>query len=596
MSTQDCKDHLVYFFNGEGIPTVDSDWKRLSKKSVNTQYGSMPLREFENSVAGLNVWTLGDDDEITVMEGGTLLYDVGNDPSMSAYGGGDYFFFCPESFWIRNNYIPDWHTADILEAMTNIPAFWLQDEVEENMYCPPSGRTIADLHRDFQAAGLQLRDMSSAGSAIIKGAGPDTYGEVTRNSPPPAAILQGMIELFVADDPTIYENGEISLSAVANLVMKDLNGAEKSALTRDLSMLLREYSIESFQGAFYAPTDKDNLLERLKSAFADPNSRHTPGKLASGFQTDTRPDVDISGMDDHELYRHVLRNEIPQITTIGWRWDDLEGRIGPATEDEIAFYCGYLDRNYKLIRDRIIPDDVFERILPEYGKTTWNDYEKEGQTNYHTMPAPDEKYVEGIRSHIMGRFMERGFRFDETILSPPPTPITPLRVVQVADAYFDEDDDMMHEIGQIVGQLGGGGISVIPANGGPAQPMVTVQNNPAPPAPMAPRLPTEVDVWRAFQEGELDSLPSIASAGFAFTVKAGSEVGFICGYLDEEGSLLEVPIPETEITHLFTEYQITGRGNGTFIVRKMLGQSPDELSQVIKERLADVKIVDMSDQ
>lgn len=562
-------DYVVEWFNREGIQTNEADWKLISEQSVTTSAGPEPLRYFENSVVGATCWALGEDDDyVTFWEGGDIYYDVGHDSDMAALGAGDYFFFVPKSFWDRNGYIPDWHTSEILPHVTSLGSGYFTDEMQENMYALPQHKTIADLHRDFQAAGLTMKDMSLAGAtgANSPTTPSDDYGQVSRNSPPVGSIIDAMARGLEGENCEAIENGEIDIETLfTEVAEKGLNGAERDAAIADLKYALRQVGLEAF-GHRYAEADKDTIVTRLKSAASDPINRSGLGTAEQlhhkEAQAGTEPPADLTGMSNHEIYRNAIRGLIPQIAAIGWCWDDVENRQGPATDDELAFYCGYLGFDGRLIKDLIIPDDVFERILPEYGKMTWNDYEAEGATNYHTMPAPDAQYIDGVRSHIIGRFNERNYRNDPAIMLPPFDTLEP------SSNYVSTIDDGIDLLDQ--------------EDDSPFDPVQLTATTAPAPAPITPAgVEPESDEVAAYHYSILDDTGPVA---------------LLCLPTNASGEVVDDPNLTVMINEIFSEYVVETVGANTFKIRPLFGQKPAALVEKVHAYFKDRGIEEVEEQ
>ena len=557
MSTQESIEAIVEWYDRQGVTTDVADWVETSCQQIKNSYGHDELRLLDNTKAGLSCWALGDDDDyVTYWEAGDIYYDVCHDPNMASIGGADGFYFAPKAYWDRMGYIPDWHTSAILPHVTSLGSAYFADEMQENMYCLPQGKSVADLHRDFQAAGLIHRNLIDEATANTASQNED-YGEVTKRSPPAAAIISAMIREFDNEESTIYDGGEINLEAAYSNVIGSLNGAEKAVAGREVEKALEQVGISPF-GQKYADADKDDIIIRLRSAASDPVNNQSLGYVVQHHQaiaSETKePDADLSGMDFHEVYRQALRGLVPQIKGIGWTWDELEGRKGPATEDEIAFYCGYIDSNGRLMTNLLIPDDVFERILPEYGKMTWNDYEAEGASNYHTMPAPAEQYIAGAKAHISGRFAERGFREDPAILLPvfePLVPVSKFETQVVLDPIVDDFDDWEDE--------------------------------------------DESDDQTLHSAPTSTSDDDRVSAIYYTMISEDSPVTFGCFSVNNKLEVVEDPTLSGKVNALFSEYAVESADNNLFKVRPMLGQSTAALAKKVRERFAEIDVKDLSE-
>lgn len=547
MSSAECKEAIIEYFDTEGIETQEADWKRVSKNTVTTLHGNKEsLRLFENAVAGASAWTLGDDEDASILEAGDLLYDVGH------ADGETYLNFAPEVFWLRNNHLPDQHIGDILKAAHGLANWMIEDEACENNFVIDSKYSVADIHREMASLGIKHADFTSAGPAVTPAVGGVTVGEVGRHSPRAISVLSFVIKLFEDEDTTkAVENGEISLRTLVDGVFDEakLNTGERDALYGDLTKLFEEYGIPDFNTSYFAEADRDNVLGRLKMTAADRHSHMPAGSLA-GSEKDVRPDIDVTEIGDNELYRMVLRGEVPQISTIGFFFD--EKKTGPATEDELAWYCGYLGRDYKLMKDRTIPDKVFENIFAEYRKATFNDYEDDGMISYHTMPV-QEKYAEGIRSIITQRLTEMGFRNDDTIVN---APLPPLLAIRTA---------------------------------APVTPAV-VHHAPVVPV-VATSLPSPTVVPAVYSTAH-DTTASKKAFTIALTEK--TVICFVCGEVDEEDELL-ASIPADDVFRLFPEYEISQMSPGSFKVTKMFGEDISALENKVKSRLLEAGMVDSND-
>jgi hypothetical protein len=144
-----------------------------------------------------------------------------------------------------------------------------------------------------------------------------------------------------------------------------------------VTVLLDKQGIPDPMHNVFAESDRADLLERLIKAAARRSANMPVGKALDAFvqakQAAEAEPADISANSVEEIYRLAIRGKIPQIAAIGWCFDDE--RTGGATEDELAWYCGYVGHDGRLMRELYVPDHVFAGWFPEYRKITWNDYE-----------------------------------------------------------------------------------------------------------------------------------------------------------------------------------------------------------------------------
>lgn len=163
MSSGDIKEMLAGQFSG----TTEAQWKRTSKKKVQTSRGPWYAREFTNAAAGLNVIAFSDedDDETVILDAGTMLYhaEIQDMAEWGDEGEGVFVMFCPEAKWKRDHCIPDDHLEFILVSFYGVAEGFLE-EASENQFLARSGLTLEDVKSHLEFVGMVACDMSLAGS------------------------------------------------------------------------------------------------------------------------------------------------------------------------------------------------------------------------------------------------------------------------------------------------------------------------------------------------------------------------------------------------------------------------------------------------
>jgi hypothetical protein len=167
MSSGDIKEMIASQFYGQGAAAIANNWKRTSKKSVQTRYGTFYQRTFQNPKTGDEVITLADEDadEVVVLDAGTMFYHV-EIQDMSMMGGdkeGVFVMFCPEAKWKRDHCIPDQHLEMILTTCYGLAEGFLE-EMAENQFIARAGLTIEDVKSHLNFIGMVEHDMSLAGT------------------------------------------------------------------------------------------------------------------------------------------------------------------------------------------------------------------------------------------------------------------------------------------------------------------------------------------------------------------------------------------------------------------------------------------------
>lgn len=149
MSSDLAKMGLVSFFDGEGIPTKASDWKRTAKLKVRDGgYGERNahyVRRFENAKVGLTAFVYdgdleeyeGEGDYLYCHEAGDLYVSVIEvEENESTDGERFSLMFVSKTQWAREGYFPDQHWGHVLMTGYGIPADLIGDEVSENTFVP----------------------------------------------------------------------------------------------------------------------------------------------------------------------------------------------------------------------------------------------------------------------------------------------------------------------------------------------------------------------------------------------------------------------------------------------------------------------------
>ena len=160
MSSAEIKEEISQFFAGSKIGrTENRDWKMVSKKSL--WGGEAQIRTFRNPIIGLEVHTLDDYGEISIIESGTMLFDVGQADPEEMGMEGVFVMFAPESFWKREHCIPDSHLLWAMENCYGVKE-GLLDELAENQFLV-TDMTLEEVKTYLTSLGMRHEDMSTAG-------------------------------------------------------------------------------------------------------------------------------------------------------------------------------------------------------------------------------------------------------------------------------------------------------------------------------------------------------------------------------------------------------------------------------------------------
>lgn len=576
-----------------GLATDESEWKEIDRDEEKGPHGEEYDHITFQHTSGVELHAIthvDDGEEWQVSEGGTLLYDLGEDENMKAYGGGLYINFCPKSFWERNGYIPSdrWHEHEgaVLMIVFDLPAAVAENELMEGNFGPPGHITdMASAHSYLQKQGFEYRDMTAARATAAA-----TAAASVKRPTDKATVVDVLLPII----KEFETGGEFDRPGDFFIGQKLVEQFEQYDWPEELETLtleiLTKNGIPDAINNVFADADKDEFIERLKRAARGGVSNMPLHKAVSAVAASEAaakvPPVDLTGKPMDEIYRLAIRGKIPQIAAVAFCFDD--DRKGGATEDEIGWYCGYLGHDGKLIRDLCIPDHVFEGWFPEYKKITWNDYEPKDISNYHTMPSPAEQHVEGFRAILNSRYIDRGAIRVDDMLDAPKVPLAPTGTSAVARTVAPPPT------------YGGSSASHIvtlkafpPGHTGKAPPVV------ATPAPV--EAPTSVNtasdpekLWREYQL-DITALAAhgIQRAGYQI-VDTTPHIVFAVGFLDEAGGIVET-VPQSEVIKLFSEYKINCLDDGiTYRIIKLFGQQLSDLEKVVRERLKDVKIFDVA--
>jgi hypothetical protein len=467
-----------------------------------------------------------------------------------------------------------------------LPAAVAENESMEGNFDPPSHITdMAAAHAYLQKLGYEYRDMTTTRSAPVVTSKPSGTDATA------AEVVQTLLKEFSEgalrqvgpgeESPDELFLGQTLVNALESYDYPDM-------LEQVVVTLLEKSGIPDPIHSVFAWADRDEIESRLNKA-AKRQLANVPAikalpDLEQAKEWAETPPADLTGKEMDEIYRLAIRGKVPQIAAIGWCWDD--DRKGGATEDELAWYCGYVGHDGRLMRDLYVPDQVFEGWFPEYRKATWNDYEPKDSSNYHTMPLPDEPYIEGVRAIITSRYADRGAVELPDMLEDAATPLAPLRTTAPTRTTASGFGHATGATSNIVT------LKAYPAGHTGKAPPVT-----APASPVT--APTSVnegidsrELWREYQL-DINALTGhgITRAGYQ-VVNTTPAVVFALGFLDDAGGVVEV-IPQNEVIKLFSEYRVECLDDGiTYKVHRLFGQSVDDVEKVVRERLQDVNIFD----
>lgn len=580
------KEHL-------GITTAEADWKEVVSRTfagLNGETYELITLSHPSVPTELHAVSHEDDcEEYDIIEGDVLLYDlVEEDGELHAT-------FSPKTYWERNGHSPtedySLDEATLLIAAYGLPTSIADTDTGDGMFSLPSHLDMAGAHSYFQKLGYEYRDMTSGvrpvtASAAAAAATADGYKAAA------AQILIPVIDNFETKHPAGQD------VFIGQDLWDEFTKFGDNDTLKDVTLKVLELAgLPGPLTSVYSAADRDEVLKRVTKAAQATASRMQAVKAASAIsERDKRmkeAPADLTGKDAAEIYRLAIRGKVPQVAAVGFCFDDE--RVGGATEDELAWYCGYLDHNGKLMRELSIPDHVFEGWFPEYPKVTWNDYEPKDVSNYHTMPLPKEEHIEGTRAIISSRYADRGAVHAEDMLA---DMVTPLEIVSTSMPSGAPS--------HVVATSGASNIVTLKAypkgHTGVAPPLPT-SAAPAPAPTLESPIATTVDtppdsknLWREYQM-DITALASqgISKVGYQI-VDTTPHIVFAVGFLDEAGGVAEI-VPQEEVLKLFSEYTINCLDDGiTYRVIKMFGQSKDDFERVIRDRLRSVNIFDIAEE
>lgn len=150
MASDELKEAIVCYYEGSGIETREKDWKRVSKSKLP---GGETLREFRHAGLGRTVYTLGEDEDATIVEKDVWIYGYASDDNPMT--GEAMVAFEPRDCWRRQRCQYDQHQSQIVEDLFGLRGL---DEVCENSFVPAHDESEADLRARIEAAGF-VRDV-----------------------------------------------------------------------------------------------------------------------------------------------------------------------------------------------------------------------------------------------------------------------------------------------------------------------------------------------------------------------------------------------------------------------------------------------------
>lgn len=160
-ASDEIKDAIVDYYDMTGVKgSKASDWKRVDKRTLPS---GESFRMFENKKLKRAVFTIGDDEEVAILESDDIIYGMSPaDPMMvNQYGAGNYVIsFETKDRFFRQGHIYDQHQEGILRDLFNLPANINEDS--ENMFSyQASDYSDLTIHMVLKKLGFQYsRELS----------------------------------------------------------------------------------------------------------------------------------------------------------------------------------------------------------------------------------------------------------------------------------------------------------------------------------------------------------------------------------------------------------------------------------------------------
>lgn len=129
-ASDEIKDAIVQYYDGTGITSKASDWKRTDKR---TAPSGDEFRSFHNAKLGRTVYTLGYDEDCTIVERDQWVYGFHNAEDLGESDDSFVLVFEPLDRFLRQGFIYDQHQHHALTALFDLPGDKF-DEVCENQF------------------------------------------------------------------------------------------------------------------------------------------------------------------------------------------------------------------------------------------------------------------------------------------------------------------------------------------------------------------------------------------------------------------------------------------------------------------------------
>lgn len=130
-ASDEIKDAIVGYFDCTNVKgTKKSDWKRVQKRILAS---GAELREFHNAKVNRTVYTIGDDEDASILEKDQWVYGFCDPEEDSLTGDGYCLVFEPLDRFLRCGHIYDQHQGYILDELYGLPQGKF-DEVCENQF------------------------------------------------------------------------------------------------------------------------------------------------------------------------------------------------------------------------------------------------------------------------------------------------------------------------------------------------------------------------------------------------------------------------------------------------------------------------------
>ena len=143
MSSEQAKESIVFYCDHLGIPSVEKDWKRTSKKLIDNTVRPIYARIFHNAKINLDFVEI---DESVFIDGEYLFWVGQTDMGLCAS-------FSSVLEWKQKGNLPDSHLQSYLEYRFGLSSDW--EELMENHFAVPEDMSLADAKTYLRSLGFK---------------------------------------------------------------------------------------------------------------------------------------------------------------------------------------------------------------------------------------------------------------------------------------------------------------------------------------------------------------------------------------------------------------------------------------------------------